>query len=973
MAVKSTGVEAQKLDVTICRGSTGSAQTFTLRPNGFLRIGRGVGNDLVLDFLGVSVYHAELHLLPRSVGEDGQQIPQCLCVRDVSKNGTAVRSGPHAEGEGVTTWEVLKTGALRVVQHGWQVMMPVNSRKNQKQQKTIDRLLTIYVGKKVPPAAPADSLMTLSGKRASPMRIPIARGNSKKAALTQHLITPSAEKPKGVEEEDQEEAEGELEDEAVDKNRDRREKKDKKKKKDKKEKKKKDGRRIRGDDEEAFEEEEPEAKRKEREERERLERELQDELAMELDRKVAKKITAPASAEYDAESSVAVLAPTEAANDDLDDEVSDKPAPDGEEEDEIQAAWGRALHAGTTTTPAAPAVVQETKAAVVAPTTTETTEDVPAAVEVFGSETAAGIFVRYGLKGGKPLYRRLKDEEDPVFLFFKDGNGDRSLAGWYVAHAPSQAGDSDDYLEFWNTPSALPAKGNGDSGAHMEARLQLDGPALEALAALPEKLRGQVRAAFTAASSGTPLPESELFPPKVSASRGIPEEDTTEAVPADLEGVPPWKRRQLIRSRGEAATEAEKPADDEERPEEAAAEEVAPEPPVAEQEKTVFEVSEATVAEAEVEAPPEPPAEAGESMEVDTQQEVPPPPPAEEKPTEMESAEVTMDSAQPDETEAPVESVAPIPTEKVTEAAAMHSSELAASEVPEAVPPAPEVVADDDQADRESLPSRCSFTTNPQKTVPGGDRGESMAPTNFERAESSVGGEDIGYSKVSTKPFSSGLGALTAEALARHTEALAKAQAEAYAATFASARSNYAKSIAGRSIAGKSIAAISIAGRSIAGRSIAGRSVAGRSIAASGIAPSEKTFRTHMTTREMLVGPSQMREIMRSVSPISEPGVPIKRRRRKRDRSGSESEGRRKRKKEKKKEKAAKRAVSLHPRASSPSHYAAPSPTPFHGPSVTPFGRGQDLPSVELEEVTLKRKKVKDKDKKEKKKAGKKP
>ena len=169
-------------------------------------------------------------------------------------------------------------------------------------------------------------------------------------------------------------------------------------------------------------------------------------------------------------------------------------------------------------------------------------------------------------------------------------------------------------------------------------------------------------------------------------------------------------------------------------------------------------------------------------------------------------------------------------------------------------------------------------------------------------------------------------GSLTAAALAKHTEALARAQAEAYAATFASARTNYAKSIgklsggarsvAGRSIAGRSVAGVSIAGRSIAGRSIVGQSIAGRSVAgksiavtAASVAPSERTFRTHMTTREMLVGPSQMREIMRSVSPISEPGVKIKRRRRRLiDASpcsiDSEAERKRERKKAKKERKA---------------------------------------------------------------------
>jgi len=237
----------------------------------------------------------------------------------------------------------------------------------------------------------------------------------------------------------------------------------------------------------------------------------------------------------------------------------------------------------------------------------------------------------------------------------------------------------------------------------------------------------------------------------------------------------------------------------------------------------------------------------------------------------------------------------------------------------------------DDEADRESLPSRASFTTtNPQKTVPG-DRGESVAPTMLgDRGESQAPEAEPKKKGAAGKSMG-----LTADALAKHTAALAKAQAEAYAATFASAKSNYAKSVAGKSIAGKSITGKSIAGMSIAGKSIAGRSVAGRSIAASGIAPSEKTFRTHMTTRELLVGASAMRELMRSVSPISEPGVAVKRRRARSGSAGSSASPARK--KEKKKKKKDKKVV-LKPKASkakvvprmgiSPSPYLT-SPTPF--------------------------------------------
>lgn len=132
------------------------------------------------------------------------------------------------------------------------------------------------------------------------------------------------------------------------------------------------------------------------------------------------------------------------------------------------------------------------------------------------------------------------------------------------------------------------------------------------------------------------------------------------------------------------------------------------------------------------------------------------------------------------------------------------------------------------------------------------------------------------------------------------------------------------------------------------------KSVAGKSIAA----PSDHTFRTHMTGRELLVGASVMRELMRSVSPISTPGVQVKRKRRRSPRvvdaseqrqSGSRSPKRKKKKKDKK-EKAAKRekerARIPRPATVSESHWRPMSPTPPFSrgadPSATPLHGGQE-------------------------------
>ncbi|CAE8656188.1 unnamed protein product, partial [Polarella glacialis] len=83
MAAKGLAVEGEKCDITVCRAGTGSAQTFTLRAGGVLRIGRGVANEIVLDFEGVSVFHAEIYLRPRGI-VDGVVTPQMLVVRDDS-------------------------------------------------------------------------------------------------------------------------------------------------------------------------------------------------------------------------------------------------------------------------------------------------------------------------------------------------------------------------------------------------------------------------------------------------------------------------------------------------------------------------------------------------------------------------------------------------------------------------------------------------------------------------------------------------------------------------------------------------------------------------------------------------------------------------------------------------------------------------------------------------------------------------
>ena len=273
---------AEKCDITICRDSTGSPQTFTLRPGGVLRIGRGVANDVVLDFDGVSVYHAEIHL-----PKDGP-----LCIRDESRNGTAVRPGPHAEEQGVTAWEPLKKSQLRILPHGWQILMPLNSRRNTKQLVVSARLLSIFMGTKVPP---------MPGQEPATFPLRTQKVFSAGAAVRRNVKALPAVK---MEEDAMEEPELRFK---------RRKKKvddsdaEPKRKKKKKEKKRKAAEEDLGEvDEEELgkkkgksrvkeqesEEGETEAQRKEREELLRLERELEDELAEET-RKIRREAPAP--------------------------------------------------------------------------------------------------------------------------------------------------------------------------------------------------------------------------------------------------------------------------------------------------------------------------------------------------------------------------------------------------------------------------------------------------------------------------------------------------------------------------------------------------------------------------------------------------------------------------------------------------------------------------------------------------------
>merc|ERR1712039_950218 len=85
-----------------------------------------------------------------------------LCIRDESKNGTGVRPGPHTPGadmkKGPPAWEALDKGNLKALEHGWQVIVPMRSRKETSQLPESWRVLTVYTGTKIGPLVPDEEI-----------------------------------------------------------------------------------------------------------------------------------------------------------------------------------------------------------------------------------------------------------------------------------------------------------------------------------------------------------------------------------------------------------------------------------------------------------------------------------------------------------------------------------------------------------------------------------------------------------------------------------------------------------------------------------------------------------------------------------------------------------------------------------------------------------------------------------------------
>lgn len=116
-------------------------------PAGVLRIGRHPGSDFVLDVEGVSVHHAELVLEVVEPGGGTGDGGARLSIRDLSKNGIAVRPGPGTrefkEAKREPRWESLERGTLRALGNGWQLLIPFRSRNSDTTVAQEERIMTV--------------------------------------------------------------------------------------------------------------------------------------------------------------------------------------------------------------------------------------------------------------------------------------------------------------------------------------------------------------------------------------------------------------------------------------------------------------------------------------------------------------------------------------------------------------------------------------------------------------------------------------------------------------------------------------------------------------------------------------------------------------------------------------------------------------------------------------------------------------
>mmetsp|Transcript_13004 Transcript_13004/g.28883 ORF Transcript_13004/g.28883 Transcript_13004/m.28883 type:complete len:857 (-) Transcript_13004:170-2740(-) len=189
-------IEDEECDIILYRVQTKTTKTIRMRTSGVLRLGRGMANDFVLDFTGVSVFHCELYLRPSPEGPGHKPI---LCIKDTSKNGTAIRpssfSNRNTEAPASGLWEHLEPHVVRVMEHGWEMMVPARSQKEKMQLPEAWRTLMVFIGEKpasLNAANDPDKLPVVATRGALALK-PIAPAFGQLPDIPKEAIRPPAE------------------------------------------------------------------------------------------------------------------------------------------------------------------------------------------------------------------------------------------------------------------------------------------------------------------------------------------------------------------------------------------------------------------------------------------------------------------------------------------------------------------------------------------------------------------------------------------------------------------------------------------------------------------------------------------------------------------------------------------------------------------------------------------------------------
>eukprot|EP00435_Cladocopium_sp_Y103_P017754 s607_g4.t1 len=144
----------ERCQVVVCRygQDLSSGSKFVLKPGDSIRFGRGRGNEVVLDYEGVSKHHAEISLREKMPEElihgSRAKSSTMLSLRDLSsKNGMGIRMEPFHQDSvpSISSFERIQSGTSQVVEDGCCIVIPAKSRNATKQMSIEQRMVTIHV------------------------------------------------------------------------------------------------------------------------------------------------------------------------------------------------------------------------------------------------------------------------------------------------------------------------------------------------------------------------------------------------------------------------------------------------------------------------------------------------------------------------------------------------------------------------------------------------------------------------------------------------------------------------------------------------------------------------------------------------------------------------------------------------------------------------------------------------------------